>query len=939
MNDRTNNHGEQSSGVSRRAFIGMTAAGVTVIGLSSMTQAAAPRAYGAGAQGSSADLTITPVAYGAVYVGRTAQFVVKSPAPVVNWTVTDIWNDVVRSGSARMNPGGATVSVPVDDGYYVIEATASGGTASARLPFTALAPYRLPADSAFGANTHLQPATIVPLLAALGITWARTDLQWELIEPAPLAGWTTQVYQADATVSLDTGVAHTGTSSVKITNASAIQDNYYATIAQPITVAPSTTYTISAWVKGEGVNSLAFTVASDWGNRVDAPSGTYDWTEVTFEHTTGAGETSFNLRLLSSDITTAAWMDDVVVVAQGSSANLVTNPGFELGLVSGYTFDTFDPYVHALLARGINPLPILDYANPKYDDGNTPYTDPGRAAFAAYATAVMEHYGPRIHATEVYNEWNAGWFNTGPAGSDPVVYAQLLAATYDAVKAVNPHTKVVGGVTYGTATDWLGQMFAAGGMTHLDVISNHPYTGNPESNGGIDAAEAQVVALIKNDNGGVAKPVWVSELGWSLGDELTTAGFLVRGLVLSLAGGVEKFFWYDLIGDQNYGLLNQTATSLTPRPAFSAYANAIRLIDGHDYAGGGQVGSGTVRRYGFTSNSRAQDVVVLWSTGTHDAVTVATNSPLTLVDVTGTPTTVVPLNGQLHLTATGTPIFLLGRGIASHLPVVATDLRIDVTAPQLIRTADGDLQLSYALDNTHAAAADLTFTTLGISTRVRAAAGKAATVVASLPVSLLSAGSNTLVTFVRSGGTVVGRLSTTVVVIDEPAGAIATIGAVDWTDDGFALAPGGYGSYSTNFPNDVTFTVGSSDPAQAWPYIHPGPDDGWAGSRAHPFTVSFHLDAVPSAGLQLVVFLLDTHNTDPGSVSIALNSGAPTSVALPAGGGSGYADGSALTSGDQPYQFAVDLPAAILATGANTIVITKTSGSWMVYDAIGIFAA
>jgi Polysaccharide lyase family 4, domain III/Carbohydrate binding domain len=940
--------------LSRRRLLGASASGLTLAllapGLGSGANAFAATAGAAastpaGVGGIGAAPVIIPDALAGVFVGeRVGRFTVQTAADTVRWTIRTLWGDTVGSGTARVSGRRACLALPVrDPGYYTLQVTAvTKGTAAgtAQTSFALLDPYRAPADSPFGANTHLQPPSMVPLMSALGIGWARMDLTWEDIEPPALAGWSPEVYQAAATVELDSTVAHTGQSSVKIVNQSPIQANYFATIAQQITVEPNTTYTFSAWVKGENVapSALQFTIADDWGSRTDAPSGTFDWTKVSFQYTT-TSQTSLTFRLLSSDVTPAGWMDDATVTAAGSTVNLLVNPGFEQGLVSGYTFATFEPYVDALLQAHINPLPILDYANAKYDGGQTPYDDAGRTAFANYAAAAIGHWRGRFRAVEVYNEYNAGWFTTGPASADPGYYAKLLAATYPAVKGADPGVTVVGGVTYGFDLDWLTAVFEAGGMGNLDAISNHPYTGAPESGTPIDVGEQQVTALIEQYNGGKAKPVWISELGWSLPNELTTAGYLVRGLVLALAGGVERFFWYDLVGDQSFGLLDQDGDAYSPRPAFAAYAAAIRLLSGAVLSGGGQLGSSGIRAYRFAGPDH-DDTAVLWSTDPRDAVAIPTSTPITLVDVTGTPTTLTPYQGAVHLTLTGTPVYLRGPGLASRTNLVQANSGIDVSAPALTRTSDGTVELTYILDNTAGSQpVTLTYTTADTPTRVRAAAGATAQVAAAIPVSALQAGQNTLITSVSDGSALVGRLVSSLVVVDVPADPVATIGTVDWTDAEFALAPGGYGQYPAQFPNDVQFTVGTSDPATAWPYIHPGPDDGWAGGRVHTFTVALSLDTVPADGLQLVVFLLDTHNTAPGTVVVGLNGNAGTTVSLPVGGGSGYASGSAFGSGDQPSQFSVPLPAAQLVAGPNTVTITKSTGSWMVYDAIGVYGS
>ncbi|GAA1672721.1 hypothetical protein GCM10009765_22570 [Fodinicola feengrottensis] len=875
-------------------------------------------------------ITVSPASYGSVFVGvRTQRFAVSVQADAIGWTVRDVWGGIAQTGSARGHGGRATVEVNAGNGYYTLEVVASRGRRHTS-SFAVLAPYRLPADSPFGANTHLPPLASVPLMVALGITWARTDLTWTEIEPPPLAGWTPDTYQADATVELDPTVAHSGRASVKIVNRSPIKDNFYATISQQVTVRANTTYVFDAWVKGENVKALQFTVRPDWGARVDAPTGTFDWTRVTFRYTTGS-ESVVTFRLLSSDVTGAAWLDDARVTVEGSSLNLLTNPSFERGLITGYTFDTYSPFFAALARNGIHPLPILDYANAKYDGGRTPYTDAGRAAFAAYATAVVRRFGQQFTAVEVFNEFNAGWFTTGPASGDPKYYAALLEKTYTAVKAVAPSIVVVGGVTYGTAVDWMKAVFDAGGMAHLDAVSNHPYVGVPESPDPIDGSEREVAALTAQYNGGKAKPVWISELGWSLRDGLTAAGYLVRGLVLGFAGGVEKFFWYDLIGDQNFGLLNEIgADSYTPRPVYAAYAVAIRMLTGRTLHS--QNATGAIRDYVFAD--RRDSVSVLWSTDPRTAVALPSDTPIDVVDVTGGRTRLTPLDGRVHLTLTGAPVY-----VRTGAAAVASG-RFDVTAPAVVRTADETVTLAYVVDNTAGIApVNAVFTSLGKETRVTAARGQRVDKVTAVPLGSLVAGRNTIITAVTVGKGQVARLVTAVVVLDVPADALATVGVADWTDHEFALAPAGYADYSIRFPNDVTVTAGTDDPAQSWSYIHPGPDDGWAGSRVHRCTLAFALTAVPAADLRLVVFLLDTHNTAPGTVAVALNGGAATTVVLPSGSGAGYSAGSALDSGVQPTQFTVTLPAARLVAGRNTITIDKTSGSWMVYDAVGIYPA
>ena len=58
--------------------------------------------------------------------------------------------------------------------------------------------------------------------------------------------------------------------------------------------------------------------------------------------------------------------------------------------------------------------------------------------------------------------------------------------------------------------------------------------------------------------------------------------------------------------------------------------------------------------------------------------------------------------------------------------------------------------------------------------------------------------------------------------------ALWQIGQRDTNTAEFALGPAGYRS----FADDGFFIVGRSDARQDWPYVHPGPEDVWAGGRA-----------------------------------------------------------------------------------------------------------
>lgn len=129
--------------------------------------------------------------------------------------------------------------------------------------------------------------------------------------------------------------------------------------------------------------------------------------------------------------------------------------------------------------------------------GHTPRTVEARRRFAAYAAALARAF-PQIQDFVIGNEPNLNTFwlpQFGPGGNDAAAtgYLDLLARTYDALKAVSSHIQVIGGALAprgsdrpGTNRDThsptrfiqdLGAAYKAGGRSRpiMDAFSMHPY--------------------------------------------------------------------------------------------------------------------------------------------------------------------------------------------------------------------------------------------------------------------------------------------------------------------------------------------------------------------------------------------------------------------------------------------------------------------------------
>jgi hypothetical protein len=167
----------------------------------------------------------------------------------------------------------------------------------------------------------------------------------------------------------------------------------------------------------------------------------------------------------------------------------------------------------------------------------------------------------------------------------------------------------------------------------------------------------------------------------------------------------------------------------------------------------------------------------------------------------------------------------------------------------------------------------------------------------------------------------------------EPVHVVWQIGDPDRDNKEFAHAPNGFSSIK----EDALFVVGRSEARKDWPYVQPGPEDNWAGSRDHAYIILFGLDAGASeAGGRLVLDLLDTHSTRPPRLRISINDQS-FERELEKGAGDASVNGEPAKGKFQ--QWAIPLRAGLLRTGENEISLTTLSGSWLLYDSIRLEAS
>jgi len=163
----------------------------------------------------------------------------------------------------------------------------------------------------------------------------------------------------------------------------------------------------------------------------------------------------------------------------------------------------------------------------------------------------------------------------------------------------------------------------------------------------------------------------------------------------------------------------------------------------------------------------------------------------------------------------------------------------------------------------------------------------------------------------------------------DPPLCLWQIGEADLSTKDLMLGPAGYEKFSA----DPVFRVGTSKAGEVWPYVHPGPDDSWAGGREHVFAVLFTVAEMPrplEGKLVVRLHLYDTHSSNPPRVQVVLNGEAKSQNTEPGAGDASITQGGP----GRAAKLSFDFPAQRLVPGTNVVEIHNAEGSWFLYDAV-----
>ena len=195
------------------------------------------------------------------------------------------------------------------------------------------------------------------------------------------------------------------------------------------------------------------------------------------------------------------------------------------GQLNQHVIASLNAEVAALKARGVKVLVVVHRA-PAWASGGrggiAPPSDP--AAFGRFMGRIAGAV-PGVDAWELWNEPDSGQFWAG--GADPPAYAALLRAAYPAIKAAQPSDVVVTGGMVGNNFDFLAALYASGAGGAFDAVGVHTDTACLTDGPGVYYRDPQgrvgrytfsayrEVHQVMADHGDGAKPIWMTELGWS----------------------------------------------------------------------------------------------------------------------------------------------------------------------------------------------------------------------------------------------------------------------------------------------------------------------------------------------------------------------------------------------------------------------------------------
>lgn len=260
-------------------------------------------------------------------------------------------------------------------------------------------------------------------------------------------------------------------------------------------------------------------------------------------------------------------------------------------------------------------------------------------AWTNYVTEMAKHFKGKVKYWEV---WNEPPNFMGPKQT-PADYGKLVAASYDALKAVDPENKV-GLAAKSAHINFLRKAIQGGAKDHFDYVTVHPYEvlDGVALGRGIEPLFLHIVPTIRKmladvNPEKVGAPILFTELGCDAGPvgkgygkgPGVAAQALVKAYVMGIAQGVACINWFEGM-DGDSGPMGLMDAKGTPRPAFTAFEQIIRHLGPHPkYLGWVLFNE---KNYGFVFEGAKGTVLSAWTPQKEGTGRITFGKPVEIVD-------------------------------------------------------------------------------------------------------------------------------------------------------------------------------------------------------------------------------------------------------------------------------------------------------------------
>jgi len=320
---------------------------------------------------------------------------------------------------------------------------------------------------------------------------------------------------------------------------------------------------------------------------------------------------------------------------------------------------------------------IFDYGNELYGaSGKPPYDDDGRAAFARWAVAAVDHFKNRGVLWELWNEPNGDWFWPKHNADD---YAKLALTVDKAIRDRFPHERLTGPATSTIDMPFLEECFKAGCLKYWDAVSVHPYRqSDPET----AATEYDALRKLIDQYAPKGKTIpiisgeWGYSVAWGNFNDERQAKYAVREFLVNMENGVPLSIWYDWHDDGTDAKDAEAHFGLTrneyhdgrdpvydPKPSYIAVQTLTSTLGDAHFDRRLTIGDATIDHVDAFAHGRERRYAA-WTTSTtpHAVVMPVPTGAYEIVDGQGGRRRVVVDQAGLSITVSDMPQYVVRAG-------------------------------------------------------------------------------------------------------------------------------------------------------------------------------------------------------------------------------------------------------------------------------------